>query len=227
MEFSVDPNLYVFQSVEPHSFLSFNDSDFLNPSFSFFRLKNSFSVSFSFDENIYLRPFELIFTANESISPQFWATSNTKWSFSISSEDPLLLAYYTDAQYSLSQIIFYLSIVITASSVLVCLLGICSPHKLAGLEAMFAVQYSSLCILWLDGQITLPFYCLVNLGYSTGYSYKFSSSVLSTQPPHALTFDFNALQLSSNFNFTGILYILPLVSLILIKIIYLSKSNPD
>ena len=63
---------------------------------------------------------------------RFYATNNSEWEFALDN-DPLTLTSYTDTQYSLSKLIFYLGLVLSISALLVCILGIFSPHKLAGL----------------------------------------------------------------------------------------------
>ena len=67
MEFEVKPNLHAFKSIDPNSFLSFNDSNFLEPTFVYNEEDSTFSVSFTFIQDIYKRPFKLMFSASSTI----------------------------------------------------------------------------------------------------------------------------------------------------------------
>ena len=98
------------------------------------------------------------------------------------------------------------------------MVGIFSPHRLAGLEVLLVVQYGFVCLIWLNSQLTLPFYCLANLRYSTGYHHAFVASTPADMPPHIHTFGLSPTTFYSNFNFMAILYILPLIPLLITKI---------
>ena len=150
MKFKVKPNLHAFKSIDPNTFLSFNDSSFLEPTFIYHEEDSTFTVAFTFNQDIYQRPFKLMFTASSTIDARFWATNNTEWEFIIDNDDSLVIGYYSDTEYILSRIIFILSIILTVSALLICLIGVFSPNRLAGLEILFVLQYGYICLLWLS-----------------------------------------------------------------------------
>ena len=97
--------------------------------------------------------------------------------------------------------------------------GIFSPNRLAGLEVLFVVQYGFVCLIWLHSELTLPYYCLANLKYSTGYHHPFVASTPTDMPPHIDTFGLSPTAFYSNFNFMAILYFVPLIPLLITKIL--------
>ena len=72
MEFSPSPDLHVFTSIDPNLFLSFNDTDFLQPIFNF--TDGKFQVTFTFDKDIDQRPFKLLFKPSSVNDLRFVAT---------------------------------------------------------------------------------------------------------------------------------------------------------
>ena len=79
------------------------------------------------------RPFKIILKADSAIDMRFYATNDSGWQLILDDDHPLTISYYTDTEYNLSTLIFYLGMVLSISALLVCILGIFSPHKLAGL----------------------------------------------------------------------------------------------
>ena len=227
MTFSVSPNLHLFRSVDALQFFSFNDSGFLNPSFTYSQQDSSFTATFSVSSGISLENILLMLTANEAVDARFYATDDSGWELTLNNPHPLLMGYYSDGQYTLSRIIFILSILITAGGCGVCLLGIGSPNRLAGLEAVLVIQFAGVCLLWVGGEITLPVYCLENLLHSTGYHHAFSDSTTNNYPPQAVIFDYDSVLLASNFNFIGLLYPLCLLCLFVSKLLTLRAVDND
>ena len=227
MTFSINPNLHLFKNVNALQFFSFNDSGFLNPSFTYFQQDSSFTATFSVSSGISLENILLMLTANEAVDARFYATDDSGWELTLNNPHPLLMGYYSDGQYTLSRIIFILSILITAGGCGVCLLGIGSPNRLAGLEAVLVIQFAGVCLLWVGGEITLPVYCLENLLHSTGYHHAFSDSTTNNYPPQAVIFDYDSVLLASNFNFIGLLYPLCLLCLFVSKLLTLRAVGND
>ena len=215
----------MFKSADPNTFLSFNDSKFLNPAFEFTDEEGVLKATFTYEEDIYQRPFALLFGPSSTADARFFATNSSDWASLIESDDPLLIVYYTPSQYTICQVIMILSILIVVGGSLACLVGIFSSNRLAGLEIMFVIQYCFVCLLWLKGKLALPVYSLFNLIYSTGYNKGYHEDISVEMPPHAYTFNVNALYFSSNFNYIAILYILPLIPLLVTKILYEKKTE--
>ena len=46
---------------------------------------------------------------------------------------------------------------------LICIASMFAPHKLAGLEVMFLLQYTVVVTVWLRPFLPLPLYCMKNL----------------------------------------------------------------
>ena len=126
--------------------------------------------------------------------------------------------YYTNDEYTYSQFIYFFGFVLVALSFLICIVGIFSPHKLAGLEVMFIVQYAFICMIWLNGFLPLPIYTFRNLQYSVGYNYHYDISTTGT-PPQAELFSLSQLYFASNMNYFAITYILPLIGVLIAKIV--------
>ena len=72
MEFSPSVNLHVFKSIDPKMFLSFNDTDFLEPTFTF--TDGKFQIAFTFNKDIDQRPFKLLFKPSSVNDSRFAAT---------------------------------------------------------------------------------------------------------------------------------------------------------
>ena len=72
MEFSPSVNLHAFKSIDPNLFLSFNDTDFLEPTFTF--TDGTFQVVFTYDKDIHQRPFKLLFKPSSANDSRFSAT---------------------------------------------------------------------------------------------------------------------------------------------------------
>ena len=140
---------------------------------------------------------------------------------------PLLINYYTDMEYTLSRTIYFIALGIAVGSALVCMAGIFSPNRLAGLEVLFVVQYGFVCLIWLHSELTLPFYCLANIRYSTGYHHPFVASTPADMPPHIHTFGLSPTAFYSNFNFMAILYLIPLIPLLVTKILLSRQTNSE
>lgn len=77
----------------------------------------------------------------------------------------------------ISKIINYYCYVLTALGWLAFILGI-FLRKLAGLEAMFVLQYSWLIMLWLNSVMLLPYEAVLPLKYSSGYNHPFISNAM-------------------------------------------------
>ena len=105
-------------------------------------------------------------------------------------------------------------------ALLICMAGIFSPHKLAGLEVMFVIQYAFISIIFIQQFIPLPIYCLRSLQYSVGYHYPFSEPVASPNPPQSYAFNINTEYFTSNFNFFGLTCVLPLIGILISKLVY-------
>ena len=84
---------------------------------------------------------------------------------------------------------------------------------------MMVIQFAGICLLWLNGQITLPIYSLGNLLHSTGYSHVYSTSPANGYPPYGAEFDFDSSFFVSNFNYMGVLYLMCLLILLIAKIL--------
>ena len=93
MHLTVSPPLHMFQFTNPNHYLSFNDSAFLSPDFSY--QDGIFAATFTYNSPIYNKPFSLEFTADQNVDVRFYATNNTEEGFNVMNDDPLLLAYYT------------------------------------------------------------------------------------------------------------------------------------
>ena len=76
MEFSPSVNLHVFKSIDPQMFLSFNDTDFLEPTFTF--ADGKFQVAFAFSKDIDQRPFKLLFKPSPANDSRFAATLDSE-----------------------------------------------------------------------------------------------------------------------------------------------------
>ena len=110
--------------LNPNQFFSFNNSGYLNPSFTYSQQDSSFTATFSLSSGISLENILLMLTANEAVDARFYATDDSGWDLTLNNPHPLLMGYYSDGQYTLSRIIFILSILITAGGCGVCLLGV-------------------------------------------------------------------------------------------------------
>ena len=130
-------------------------------------------------------------------------------------------------EYTLSRTIYFIALGIAVGSALVCMAGIFSPNRLAGLEVLFVVQYGFVCLIWLHSELTLPFYCLANIRYSTGYHHPFVASTPADMPPHIHTFGLSPTAFYSNFNFMAILYLIPLIPLLVTKILLSHQTNSE
>lgn len=133
LAFSVDPQLQFFNTLDPNLYLNFDDPDFLSPAFSFSQADGILSVSFAYNQNIYGRKFHLLLTADESVDKRFEAMDSKQWEFTIASQSPLLMAYYSDGQYTLDRAIYFLSIIVVGCGYLIWVLGFFSLNRLAGL----------------------------------------------------------------------------------------------
>ena len=105
-------------------------------------------------------------------------------------------------------------------ALLICMAGIFSPHKLAGLEVMFVIQYAFISVIFIQRFLPLPIYCLKSLQYSVGYHYPFSEPMASPNPPQSYAFNINTDYFFSNFNFFGLTCVLPLIGILISKIVY-------
>ena len=92
----------MFKSLDPNTYLSFNDSKFLNPSFSYYSEEGVFKAAFTYEEDIYQKPFSLVFDGSSTVDARFFATNTSEWSSLMQNDDPLHISYYTPLQYTLS-----------------------------------------------------------------------------------------------------------------------------
>lgn len=93
-------------------------------------------------------------------------------------------------------------------------------RRLAGLEAMFVLQFSWLVMLWLDSTFILPYEMVYALKFSSGYNHPFFSQteLESKQNPYFSQFSMSRDCFADNFNFT---LALPLLSFVVAMVSYL------
>ena len=103
---------------------------------------------------------------------------------------------------------------------LICIAGIFAPHKLAGLEVMFLLQYTVVVTVWLRPFLPLPLYCMKNLQFSVGYNSDYGQVTDSATPPQAELFNLDSSFFYYNFNFFGLTYLLALLALIVSKVVH-------
>lgn len=82
-----------------------------------------------------------------------------------------------------------------------CILGFVL-RKLAGLEAMFVLQFSWLIVMWLNETLHPPFESLGILKYTSGYNHNFTiTNHTSTNiAPYTYQFKTDSLLFSNNYN---------------------------
>ena len=173
LEFTIFPPLYAFTVVDISTYFSLNDTSFQNPEFYYDSSQGILFINTTYSHDMLSLPFKLTFNIQQSSSPYFSVTQNHFISDVLQSPSKHLFYSYSQEEYIYSQFLYYFGFILTGLALLICLIGIFSPHKLAGLEIMFAIQYSFVMIIWLKGYLYLPFYCLIGTKYSTGFNYQF------------------------------------------------------
>ena len=118
-----------------------------------------FSLTLHFNESIEGKNITLVVDRPPFNFPEF----NVK----VSTSYP---AYsYTDEEYVYGQFLYYFTIVLVVLALLLYFLGACSS-KLAGIEAMYVVQYWFIQLIWMKGDLILPLYVLSAIKYSIGFN---------------------------------------------------------
>lgn len=106
------------------------------------------------------------------------------------------------------------------------LLGIFAPNRLSSLEAMFVVQYAFISLIWFPKYLALPFYCLINLKYSTAYNYPFlKPTPTAVVPPQLYTLGLSASSFYSNVNFCCVVFVIAWIGLVVSKILVNVKGS--
>ena len=171
MKFKVYPPLYLFTQIDPNNFMSLDIAD--KSSFTYDQQTDVFSVIFTYSVDINEQNIKLTLSGSTQTDDRFYATDASEWNISLKPNEDFPSLYYSDEQYTYSQAIFYLSYVLAILALLSFVLGIFAPNRLSSLEAIFVVQYAFISLIWFPKSLTLPFYCLINLKYSTAYNYPF------------------------------------------------------
>lgn len=134
--------------------------------------------------------------------------------------------YYSEDEYMFSQAMYFAGFIIVVLAILICLIGIFSPHKLAGLEIMFVIQYTFLSFVFVDYFLFLPYYCVgFPLQFSVGYHEPLVQATQVDSPPQAYTFNLHATYFYANFNFFQLTYALSLIGWIISLVVL--KNTED
>lgn len=144
--FSLSPSLHAFTLVDISLYFSLNDTAFENTQFSYD--SGNVTISSTFSKDLQNLPFLLSLNLSLSPSPYFSLTPNYQVSEKISSTSLFPIFSYTEDEYLYSQFLFYFGFILVGLSLTICLIGIFSTHKLAGLEVMFPIQYAFIALIW-------------------------------------------------------------------------------
>ena len=112
--------------------------------------------------------------------------------------------------------VLYISWVILSIGWLACILGL-FMRRLAGLEAMFVMQFSWISIFMLEPFLIYPFTEIWPLRYSAGFNYPFGGSDKkdSTTAPYFSQFKLSSTTFYINFNLSTLFQLFCLISVII------------
>lgn len=227
VQWQLTPKLYAFKSATPAALLSINDSRFEQQHFSFDWSSGTVSCTFANSADVEGVRYSLSFAASASSNEQFYATTDHEWDFQVTTEPHLRAYNYPESVYTYSSFIFYFGYLVLALGLLSCLAGLFSPTRLAGLEAVFVLQYAFISLLWFSSYLYLPYYCLSPLQFSPGYHYPLAEASETENPPQAQTFGVVPESLLSNFNVNCLFYVVPLVSMAVAAVVYWCTSDAE
>lgn len=82
-----------------------------------------------------------------------------------------MVPYYSESDMVVTDILKYICMIVMIGAWITFIIGMFGKD-LAGLEAMFVVQFSWLTLMWNDSPFILPYFSFVILKYSVGYNYN-------------------------------------------------------
>ena len=145
------------------------------------------------------------FTPSLQVRAEFYATLDAQGSVLFEQT----VYFYSTLAAGIGKVVLYVSYAVTTLGWISFVLG-AVLRSLAGLEAMFVLQFSWLTMVCLNSVLLWPFEQTAPLRFTAGFNYAFlssgaSSSKSSSTMPHLSSFGLSSEYLANNFNITPLL----------------------
>ena len=150
-----------------------DDNNFVFTNVIWNKDKSQLILNVEFKEDLNNITLNVLFNPSASTDQRYFATLNqiVALVFPNSTMDPYYYSPFTLATGKMIQYISYVNVVLGFLSYII---GI-FLRRLAGLEAMFVLQFSYINMIWLNCYMFAPFQQTAPLKFSTGYNYPFLS----------------------------------------------------
>lgn len=187
-----------------------------------------FNISFKILQRPQSRSLSLEFTPSENINERYFATPEVNMQFPYKDS---FIHFYSASSVAITSIVSLVNWAVVVTSWIGFVLTLFTKH-LAGIEAIFVVQFAWVSFLWMHTDFIRPFASFLPLKYLTGFNIDVvkmkSEKMDSDEPPLISKFEMNSEMFVNNFSFSIILFaisVLAILIIILREIVLFAKNK--